>query len=131
MYLPCISQVWLFGRYSTRGLTMRQTGYGPDGTEWWSTRPRDVPMGGKTPRRSCDECDAGHACGKCLMLLPANECPANPDLPNNCDTPMAIGELCEADPVGGPAAVCGTDNYADNCGYFDVYRSAPPLPLAL
>ena len=30
----------------------------------------------QTATRSCSSCDAGEACGICLMLVPANQCPS-------------------------------------------------------
>eukprot|EP00966_Prymnesium_polylepis_P245293 5674606-Prymnesium_polylepis.1 len=95
----------------------------------------------------CDECDAGQACGMCLMLVPESECPsgsdwrADPNLKDGCTSEMVIGNLCEAD------GHCGTSDDANNCPggrggssrRYDVYkrvtcrvtrpRPLPPPPL--
>ena len=58
----------------------------------------------------CDECDAGQACGMCLMIVPETECPsgadwrADPNLKDGCTSEMVIGNLCEAD------GHCGTSD---------------------
>jgi len=69
----------------------------------------------------CNDCDAGEACGMCLMLLPAPDCPDDADL-SACDA-AALEALCEGD------GECGTDTNANNCGDgFDVYRRVSCYP---
>ena len=100
--------------------------------------------------RPCSSCDAGDACGICLMAVAEHECPSgwqNTGLVNGMGelkpgcTGLAVGEMCEAD------GECGTNNELKNCdavwsalGGRDVYRreectittprAPPPSPTA-
>ena len=71
----------------------------------------------------CDQCDAGAVCARCLVLVPATECPDDADLPP-CNTAV-IEALCEGD------GECGTNPEANNChpGAFDVYRRVSCHPV--
>eukprot|EP00966_Prymnesium_polylepis_P318265 7351216-Prymnesium_polylepis.1 len=79
---------------------------------------------------SCDACHNRHRmskCGQCLMRIAAADCPPkldpttavqNPEL-SACGEPIAIGDLCEAEPVTRFASGrghCGTRYDTDNCG---------------
>ena len=106
-----------------------------------------LPLLAVSQTRSCSSCDAGEACGICLMLVPANQCPSGRydqqgnglSLANDCRG-LAVGSMCEAD------GECGTNNDANNCpsrwstrGGLDVYireacvvtqpRPPPPPPI--
>ena len=86
--------------------------------ELWVDERREGPP--QPP--SCSECVAGRTCNPpiCLVLTPADECPAFRNLPNCRRGPrglgMEIGDLCEGD------GECGTSGAANNCGYWDMYR---------
>ena len=86
--------------------------------ELWVDERREGP-----PRPpSCTSCVAGRTCSPpvCLILTPADQCPAHRNLPNCRRGPrglgMEIGDTCEGD------GECGTSNAANNCGYWDMYR---------
>ena len=68
----------------------------------------------------------------CLEALWTDECPVDPNLPT-CNN-VAVGELCEMDNECYPKPVLAgdPDGEIDNCGTYDVYRTAhalnhPPL----
>ena len=89
----------------------------------------------------CEECDAGAACGMCLVLVLQDECPADYDeLQHMLDADgLAVRTQCldvfkkEACEGSGE---CGTSDSADNCLTDDIYRrvecygdlSPPPPP---
>ena len=81
-------------------------------------------------------CDNEFKCNRCLVKIPAEECPHDPFsvVRLKCrDDNLPMGVLCEASRHD---AICGTDNDADNCGQADVYRridcigppATPPPP---
>ena len=90
---------------------------------------------------NCEECDAGAACGMCLVLVLQDECPTDYDeLQYILDADgLAIRTQCldvfkkEACEGSGE---CGTSDSADNCLTNDIYRrvecygvlSPPPPP---
>ena len=76
-------------------------------------------------------CDNGFLCNRCLVAIPASECPMNPfSGKKKCrSAELQVGELCEASPYD---YYCGTSNALDNCFNADVYRRiaciGPPAP---
>ena len=54
--------------------------------------------------RACGSCDAGTACGLCLMLVEQSECPSGRNdsqgrafaIANDCRR-LKVGDMCEAD----------------------------------
>jgi len=122
------------GEYSGSGITFTYTAYlvNPVGDMHASPPPPPPPTPPPPPPspsppppapRSCDECDAGAACGRCLVLVAPSDCPTDPNLPP-CGG-VAMEELCEGD------GECGTDGNANNCGglqAYDVYRRVSCYP---
>ena len=73
----------------------------------------------------CGDCDAGAACGVCLMLLTADQCPDSQHDQNvaaDCFSPGGlhldggVSSMCEGD------GECGTSDLANNCAHYnDIY----------
>ena len=75
----------------------------------------------------CEECDAGAACGMCLVLVLQDECPTDIDaLKHIIDADgLAVRTRCEdvfkKETCEG-SGECGTSDSADNCLTDDIYR---------
>lgn len=63
--------------------------------------------------------DNNGECGYCLKLIDSKDCPSSVSSLPDCREKFTnqYGDLCEAD-----SGNCGTDDNANNCGIYDVYR---------